>query len=125
MAMIVLAVLLAYLMALAATFLQKRGVRRSIGVLIIYFSTALPVAIVGALTSMVVFIAIRAGAEIYGLLGTLLAIPVAGILRVALDRLFPSDPEIEALVRQVLHVEVERTGVGVVGQLQRTEQGLS
>ena len=53
-------------------------------------------------TPMVVFVAILAGAEVYGLLGTLLAIPIAGILRVALDRIFPVDVEIDEMVRTTL-----------------------
>ena len=43
-------------------------------------------------TPLVVFLAIIVGGEAYGILGTLLAIPLAGILRVVAVRLFPPDP---------------------------------
>src|SRR6202035_2287526 len=42
-------------------------------------------------TPLVIFLAIVVGAEAFGILGMLLAVPVAGILRVAADRLFPAD----------------------------------
>ena len=57
-------------------------------------------------TPMVVFVAILAGAEVYGLLGTLLAIPAVGILRVALDRLFPTNRRIDALVHYALNKDL-------------------
>jgi predicted PurR-regulated permease PerM len=75
-------------------------------------------------TSMVVFVAILAGAEIYGLLGTLLAIPVAGVLRVALDRLFPTDPEIETLVHRMLHFPVKRTRARFVAHPKHIDRSL-
>lgn len=45
-----------------------------------------------------VLLAILAGAEIDGLLGVLIAIPAAGVIRVALDRLFQDDGSIGHLV---------------------------
>jgi predicted PurR-regulated permease PerM len=51
-------------------------------------------------TPLVVFVALLLGSEAFGILGALLSIPVAGILRVAAERLFPPDPESDAtLVR--------------------------
>jgi predicted PurR-regulated permease PerM len=49
-------------------------------------------------TPLIVTIAILIGGEAYGILGILLAVPVAGIVRVVYDRLFPADPESERLV---------------------------
>ena len=43
-------------------------------------------------------IAILIGGEAYGILGILLAVPVAGIVRVVYDRLFPADPESDRIV---------------------------
>jgi predicted PurR-regulated permease PerM len=51
-------------------------------------------------TPLVVFIALLVGVEAYGILGMLLAVPVVGIIRVAMDRLFPRDAESERLLRQ-------------------------
>ncbi len=42
-------------------------------------------------TPLVIFLAIVVGAESFGILGMLLAVPVAGILRVAADRFFPAE----------------------------------
>jgi predicted PurR-regulated permease PerM len=36
------------------------------------------------------------GSEAFGILGALLSIPIAGILRVAAERLFPPDPDADA-----------------------------
>jgi predicted PurR-regulated permease PerM len=44
-------------------------------------------------TPLVVFVALLLGSEAFGILGALLSIPVAGILRVAAERLFPADPD--------------------------------
>jgi predicted PurR-regulated permease PerM len=49
-------------------------------------------------TPLIVTIAILIGGEAYGILGILLAVPVAGIVRVVYERLFPADPEGERLV---------------------------
>ncbi len=49
-------------------------------------------------TPLVVFVALLLGSEAFGILGALLSIPVAGILRVASERLFPPDPAADALV---------------------------
>jgi predicted PurR-regulated permease PerM len=40
---------------------------------------------------LVIFVGILLGAEAFGILGMVLAVPIAGILRVALDRFAPSD----------------------------------
>lgn len=42
-------------------------------------------------TPLVLFLALLMGSEAYGFLGALLAIPVAGIIRAATERLFPHD----------------------------------
>ena len=47
---------------------------------------------------MVVFVALLIGEEAFGILGMLLAIPAAGIVRVAMERIFPNDPETIALL---------------------------
>ena len=49
-------------------------------------------------TPLVVFVALLFGSEAFGILGALLSIPVAGIVRVAAERLFPPDPHAEALL---------------------------
>ncbi len=43
-------------------------------------------------TPLVIFLAILIGAEANGVLGMLLAVPLAGIVRVVIDRVFPDDP---------------------------------
>jgi predicted PurR-regulated permease PerM len=47
-------------------------------------------------TPLVVFVALLLGSEAFGILGALLSIPVAGILRVAAERLFPPDLDADA-----------------------------
>jgi len=47
-------------------------------------------------TPLVVFLALLFGSEAFGILGALLAIPIAGIIRVATEHLFPDDPRPEA-----------------------------
>jgi predicted PurR-regulated permease PerM len=47
-------------------------------------------------TPLVVFVALLLGSEAFGILGALLSIPAAGILRVAAERLFPADPDADA-----------------------------
>jgi predicted PurR-regulated permease PerM len=59
---------------------------------------------------LLVTLAILVGGEAYGILGALLAVPVAGILRVAYDRVFPPDPQSDALI------VAARTGTGDVTQ---------
>jgi predicted PurR-regulated permease PerM len=49
-------------------------------------------------TPLVVFVALLIGSEAYGILGALLSIPVAGILRVAAARLFPPDRTADTLL---------------------------
>jgi predicted PurR-regulated permease PerM len=52
-------------------------------------------------TPLVVFLALLFGSEAFGILGALLSLPIAGILRVAALRLFPPDPEADALAGQL------------------------
>jgi predicted PurR-regulated permease PerM len=42
-------------------------------------------------TPLVVFLALLFGSEAFGILGALLAIPIAGIIRVATERIFPEE----------------------------------
>jgi predicted PurR-regulated permease PerM len=49
-------------------------------------------------TPLIVTLAILIGGEAYGILGILLSVPIAGVLRVVYDRLFPPDPDSERLV---------------------------
>ena len=49
-------------------------------------------------TPLVVFVALLLGSEAYGILGALLSIPIAGIVRVAAERLFPPDPQSDAML---------------------------
>ncbi len=49
-------------------------------------------------TPLIVTLAILIGGEAFGVLGILLSVPIAGIVRVVYDRLFPADPESERLV---------------------------
>lgn len=49
-------------------------------------------------TPLVVFVALLLGSEAFGILGALLSIPVAGILRVAAERLFPPDRQADTLL---------------------------
>ncbi len=51
-------------------------------------------------TPLVVFVALLIGSEAYGILGALLSIPVAGVLRVAAHRIFPPDAGSDALVAE-------------------------
>jgi predicted PurR-regulated permease PerM len=54
-------------------------------------------------TPLVVFIALLVGEEAFGILGMLLAIPIAGIVRVAMQRVFPSDAGTIALLKRFRH----------------------
>ena len=51
-------------------------------------------------TPLVVFVSLLIGSEAYGILGALLSIPVAGVLRVAAHRIFPPDASSDALVAE-------------------------
>ncbi|MDQ2908510.1 MAG: AI-2E family transporter [Candidatus Eremiobacteraeota bacterium] len=51
-------------------------------------------------TPLVIFVALLLGSEAFGILGALLSLPIAGILRVAAERLFPSDPDANAQLRR-------------------------
>ncbi len=50
-------------------------------------------------TPLVIFVALLIGSEAFGILGALLSLPIAGILRVAAERLFPPDSQTNALLR--------------------------
>ncbi len=56
-------------------------------------------------TPLVIFLAILVGAEANGVLGMLLAVPLAGIARVVIDRVFPND----ATDRRLIQTSRERT----------------
>jgi predicted PurR-regulated permease PerM len=43
-------------------------------------------------TPLVIFVSLLLGSEAFGILGALLSIPIAGIVRVAAERLFPGEP---------------------------------
>jgi len=49
-------------------------------------------------TPLVIFVSLLLGSEAFGILGALLSIPIAGILRVAAERLFPPEPRANALL---------------------------
>jgi len=57
-------------------------------------------------TPFVIFLAILIGAEADGVLGMLLAVPLAGIIRVSVDRLFPADTTQVALLESA-HEQVD------------------
>jgi len=72
---IVVGVLFAAIIGIQQNVLVPIYVARSVGV-----------------TPLVIFVSLLLGSEAFGILGALLSIPIAGILRVAVERLFPSDP---------------------------------
>jgi predicted PurR-regulated permease PerM len=78
---IVIAALYAIILAVQQNVLSPMVVSRSVGV-----------------TPLVVFLALLLGSEAYGVLGALLSIPVAGIARVTVERLFPHDAASDALL---------------------------
>ncbi len=47
-------------------------------------------------TPLVIFVALLLGSEAFGILGALLSIPIAGIVRAAIERLFPPEPQAQA-----------------------------
>ena len=77
---IVVVALYAVILAIQQNVLVPIFVARSVGV-----------------TPLVIFVALLLGSEAFGILGALLSIPIAGILRVAAERLFPHDPQADAL----------------------------
>ncbi len=77
---IVVVALYAVILAVQQNVLVPIFVARSVGV-----------------TPLVIFVALLLGSEAFGILGALLSIPIAGILRVAAERLFPPDPHADAL----------------------------
>jgi predicted PurR-regulated permease PerM len=63
-------------------------------------------------TQLVIFLALLFGSESAGVLGALLAIPIAGILRVVAERFFPHDEQSQAILiaaRTALDEPVEET----------------
>jgi len=76
---IVVGVLFALILGVQQNIFTPLVVSRSVGV-----------------TPLVVFLALLLGSEAFGILGALLSIPIAGILRVAAERLFPTDPGVDA-----------------------------
>jgi predicted PurR-regulated permease PerM len=72
--LIVVAVLYVVILAVQQNVLTPLVVSKSVGV-----------------TPLVVFLALLFGSEAFGILGALLAIPIAGIIRVATERLFPEE----------------------------------
>ena len=77
---IVVVALYAVILAIQQNVLVPIFVARSVGV-----------------TPLVIFVALLLGSEAFGILGALLSIPIAGILRVAAERLFPHDVQADAL----------------------------
>jgi predicted PurR-regulated permease PerM len=49
-------------------------------------------------TPLVIFVALLIGSEAFGIVGALLSIPIAGIVRVAVTRLLPPDPDADARI---------------------------
>ncbi len=70
--LIVVAVLYSVILAVQQNVLTPLVVSKAVGV-----------------TPLVVFLALLFGSEAFGILGALLAIPIAGIIRVAMERIFP------------------------------------
>jgi predicted PurR-regulated permease PerM len=58
-------------------------------------------------TPLVVFVALLLGSEAFGILGALLSIPIAGIARVAAERLFPPDAHSNALLARERNAQGE------------------
>ena len=79
--LIIVAILYGIILVVQQNVLTPMVVSRSVGV-----------------TPLVVFVALLLGSEAFGILGALLSIPVAGIVRVAAERLFPHDPRSDALL---------------------------
>ncbi len=57
---------------------------------------------------LVVLIALLVGAEAYGILGMVIAIPIVGIVRVIQLRLFPPDPQVDALLTSAPAIGTEK-----------------
>jgi len=74
--LIVVAVLYVLILVVQQNVLTPLVVSKSVGV-----------------TPLVVFLALLFGSEAFGILGALLAIPVAGIIRVTMERIFPDEGE--------------------------------
>lgn len=72
--LIIIGVLYALILVIQQNVLTPLVVSKSVGV-----------------TPLVIFVALLFGSEAFGVLGALLSIPIAGIVRVAAERLFPHD----------------------------------
>jgi predicted PurR-regulated permease PerM len=79
--LIIVAVLYAIILVVQQNVLTPMVISKSVGV-----------------TPLVVFVALLLGSEAFGILGALLSIPIAGIVRVAAERLFPPDPQSDAML---------------------------
>ena len=79
--LIVVAVLYVVILVVQQNVLTPLVVSKSVGV-----------------TPLVVFLALLFGSEAFGILGALLAIPIAGIIRVAMERIFPEEQRPRAMV---------------------------
>jgi predicted PurR-regulated permease PerM len=73
--MLIVGALFAAIIAVQQNVLVPIYVARSVGV-----------------TPLVIFASLLLGSEAFGILGALLSIPIAGILRVTAERLFPPEP---------------------------------
>ncbi|MBD5654767.1 MAG: AI-2E family transporter [Candidatus Eremiobacteraeota bacterium] len=60
-------------------------------ILLVQQNVLIPIVVAKAVgvTPLVIFVALLLGSEAFGILGALLSIPIAGVLRVAAERLFP------------------------------------
>jgi predicted PurR-regulated permease PerM len=79
--LIIVAVLYTIILVIQQNVLTPMVISKSVGV-----------------TPLVVFVALLLGSEAFGILGALLSIPIAGIVRVAAERLFPPDPQSDAML---------------------------
>lgn len=77
---VIVAVLFGIIIGLQQNVLVPVFVARSVGI-----------------SPLVIFVALLMGSEAFGILGALLSVPIAGILRVAAERIFPPDPAADDL----------------------------
>jgi predicted PurR-regulated permease PerM len=71
-------------------------------ILLVQQNVLIPLVVAKAVgvTPLVIFVALLLGSEAFGILGALLSIPIAGVLRVAAERLFPPEPSSSALLER-------------------------
>jgi predicted PurR-regulated permease PerM len=64
-------------------------------ILLVQQNVLIPLVVAKAVgvTPLVIFVALLLGSEAFGILGALLSIPIAGVLRVAAERLFPTEAQ--------------------------------